>query len=184
MRSLRNRFIIAMPGMVDPHFARAVILICEHTEEGALGIIINQPISVTFDEVLVHMEMQSDDEQVKNMPVVFGGPVQQDRGFIIHTPVGEWRASLPIADNLAVTASKDVIEAIAQGRGPRQLLTCLGYAGWGAGQLEEELAKNLWIDLPADSKIIFDTPFAKRWQAAADMIGIDITRLSGDVGHA
>ena len=127
--SLRNRCLIAMPNMLDPNFSKVVIFICEHTEEGALGIIINQPVNITFDEVLDHMKLTSEDEDINNLPVLFGGPVQQERGFVIHTPIGEWRASLAVNDEIAVTASKDILEAVAGGEGPERILPCLGYSG-------------------------------------------------------
>lgn len=182
--SLRNRCLIAMPNMLDPNFSKVVIFICEHTVEGALGIIINQPVSITFDEVLEHMKLKSEDERINNLPVLFGGPVQQERGFIIHSPVGEWRASLSVNEEIAVTASRDILEAVAAGSGPKKILTCLGYAGWGAGQLEEEIAKNMWLDGPVNSNIIFDMPFERRWEEAAKLIGIDTRFFSGEAGHA
>lgn len=182
--SLRNRCLIAMPNMADPNFTKVVIYICEHTEEGALGIIINQPVNITFDEVLEHMELTSEDDLINDMPVLFGGPVQQERGFIIHSPIGEWRASLSIDEDIAVTASRDILEAVAKGNGPEKILTCLGYAGWGAGQLEEEISSNMWLDGPATHDIIFDTPFDKRWDEAAKLIGIDTRFFSGEAGHA
>lgn len=183
-QSLRNRCLIAMPNMMDPNFAKVVIFVCEHTEEGALGIIINQPINITFDEVLDHMKLKAEDDKVNHLPVLFGGPVQQERGFIIHSPIGAWRASLTVNDDIAVTASRDILEAVALGHGPDKLLTCLGYAGWGAGQLEEEISQNMWLDVPANTTIIFDTPFEKRWEEAAKSIGIDTRFFSGEAGHA
>lgn len=184
VKNLRNRFLLAMPGLGDPNFDKAVILVCEHTDEGALGIIINQPISITFEEVLTHMDLNSNDDKLKQLPVVFGGPVQQERGFIIHAPLGEWKASLPVGEELAVTASRDVIEAMVEGKGPERVLACLGYAGWGAGQLEEELSKNMWLDCPVDLDILFDSPFTSRWKAAGKLLGIDLSNISGDAGHA
>ncbi len=181
--SLRNRLLIAMPGMKDPNFIKGVALVCEHTEEGALAILINQPISLTFSEVLSHMDLPSGDDDLGDKLVLFGGPVQQERGFVIHKPIGKWRASLPVNEDVAVTASRDVLEAISESRGPKKMLTCLGYTGWGAGQLEQEMADNLWLDVPLDETLIFDVPYEGRWKAAAKLLGFDIAHLSGEVGH-
>lgn len=183
-QSLRNRCLIAMPNMMDPNFSKVVIFICEHTEEGALGIIINQPVDITFNEVLEHMELTCEDSFVNHLPVLFGGPVQQERGFIIHSPIGDWRASMNVNDDIAVTASKDILEAVAEGNGPEDMLTCLGYSGWGAGQLEEEITQNMWLDGPADKRIIFELPFEQRWDEAAKTIGVDTRFFIGDAGHA
>lgn len=182
--SLRNRLLIAMPAMKDPNFFRAVAVVCEHSEEGALAILINQPINLTMEDVLSHMELTSKDEKLGTIPVLFGGPVQQERGFVIHSPVGKWRATLPVNDDIAVTASRDILEAIAKADGPGKMLTCLGYAGWEAGQLEAEIAENLWLDAPIDPAIIFDLPYESRWKAAAKLLGVDVTHLSSDAGHA
>ena len=180
---LRNHFLIAMPTMADPNFNKTVTLICEHTSEGALGITINQPANVYFEEILSHLDIRTDDPIVNKLPVLKGGPLQCERGFVLHSPLGQWQASLPVSDELAITASKDVIEAIAEGKGPEHVLTCLGYAGWESGQLEEEIGQNMWLEGPANVSIIFDIPFEERWQAAAQTLGVDINFLSNQSGH-
>lgn len=181
---LTNHFLIAMPSMVDPNFAQSVTYICEHTADGALGIIINHPMELGLGEVLRQMDMTWTDEEIVNQAIYFGGPVETQRGFVLHDPVGTWDSTLVVNENLGLTASRDILEAMGQGRGPRRALVALGYAGWGAGQLEQEMAANAWLSGPADLRLIFEVPVAERWQAAAASLGVDLSRLSNDVGHA
>lgn len=180
---LTNQFLVAMPSLDDPNFREAVAFICEHNEKGALGIVINRPMNVVLGDIFKQLAIE-DDSGAAQRPVFLGGPVQPERGFVIHRPPGQWEATLRIGDTLAVTTSRDVLTAIACGRGPEQSFVALGYAGWGAGQLEEELRSNSWLSAPVDHAIIFDTPVEKRWQAAASLIGVDLSLLSGDSGHA
>ncbi len=184
MRYLRNHFLLAMPTLNNTNFARTVTFICEHNQDGAMGIIINRPLDITLNEVLQHMKTISCTEEMGAMPVFLGGPVQQDRGFILHRPIGEWETTLTISDEFGITTSCDILEAISHGQGPTQILIALGYAGWGPNQLEQELADNAWLSTPANSQIVFDTPYKQRWEAAAALAGVDLSRLSGEVGHA
>jgi len=182
--SLTNQFLIAMPALHDPNFFRSVTYICEHNSEGAMGITINHPLDIVLGEILRQTEIPCDDNAINNRQIFLGGPVQNERGFVVHHPFGEWDATLTVSDEICVTSSKDILEAIATGEGPENCLVALGYAGWGEGQLEEEMAKNTWISVPAAGDIIFNTPLKERWEAAAALTGIDLNRLSSDVGHA
>ncbi len=184
MRSLANTLLVAMPGLQDPNFARTVTFICEHGDEGAMGIVINRPTDLTLGDVFKHMEIEESVGESAGLPVYQGGPVQTERGFVLHRPVGEWDSMLQIGDELGVTTSRDILTALAAGNGPRDVLVALGYAGWGPGQLERELAQNAWLNCPADARILFELPHAARWEAAAALIGVDLARLSNDAGHA
>lgn len=178
-----NHFLIAMPMLMDPNFFRAVIYICEHNDSGAIGIIINRPLTVTLADVLSQMDITSASHKVNEFPVLFGGPIHQERGFVIHDPIGDWRSSVVTAENLAVTTSQDILEAIALEKGPKNFTISLGYSGWQPGQLELEIANNYWLCCPADTHILFHTPFEQRWAAGAALMGVDVNKLSTDVGH-
>jgi putative transcriptional regulator len=182
--SLTNQFLIAMPSLADPNFHGTVTFICEHSAQGAMGIIINRPLELTLGEVLSQMNIRPRESDIALDPVYMGGPVQTDRGFVLHNPAGQWDSMLRISDELGITTSKDILENIATGAGPKHALVALGYAGWGAGQLEQELADNAWLCGPADNRIIFDTPWQQRWEAAAALMGVDLTQLSDQIGHA
>jgi putative transcriptional regulator len=182
--NLTNHFLIAMPALADPNFSHTVTYICMHNEDGAMGIVINRPLNVVLGDVLEHMDIELEDFRVAHLPIFDGGPVQRERGFVIHQPVGQWDAMLPISDELGIATSRDILTALARGRGPQRVLVALGYAGWAAGQLEQEMAENAWLSVPADASIIFNTPPAKRWQAAAGRLGVDMTLMSGEAGHA
>ena len=182
--SLTNQFLIAMPALADPNFHGTVTYICEHNDQGAMGIVINRPISLTLGQVLEQMHITTQEEAIGRQTVYMGGPVQTDRGFVLHDPVGDWDSMLRINDELGITTSKDILEKIATGDGPQRLLVALGYAGWGAGQLEQELADNVWLCGPADNRIIFDTPWQQRWDAAAALMGVDLNQISNQIGHA
>lgn len=181
---LTNQFLIAMPSLDDPNFARSVTYICEHTSQGAMGVVINHPIDMQLGDVLKQLEVTTEDQGVVHQPVYLGGPVLPDRGFIVHRPPGNWESTLHVTSNIAVTTSRDILNAIAHGYGPRDSLFALGYAGWSAGQLEDEMADNAWLSVPADEHVLFDLPPEARWRAAAELIGIDPMLLSGDSGHA
>jgi putative transcriptional regulator len=182
--SLINHFLIAMPGLRDPNFSRTVTYICEHTDRGAMGIVINRPLEVRLGEVLSQLDIETDDPQVLGTTVYLGGPVQTDRGFVLHTSEERFESTLPVTLDISITTSRDVLEAIATGRGPQQSLVALGYAGWAGGQLEEEMSANSWLSGPADDDIIFRLPDDARWLAAAQLLGVDLNLLSGETGHA
>ena len=179
-----NHFLIAMPTLEDINFSGTVTLICEHNEEGAMGIVINRPTDFSLGELLQQLEMIENADLYSDTIVYRGGPVQEEHGFILHQPVGEWQHSLKISDDLALTTSRDILQAIAEDQGPERKLIALGYAGWGAGQLEQEISANAWLTTPADSEILFDLPSNQRWEAAASKLGIDLTLLSSETGHA
>ncbi len=181
---LSNHFLIAMPALADPNFFHTVTYICEHDAEGAMGVVINRPMDLSLGEVLTHMDMETVDAEAAGLPVFQGGPVQVERGFVLHEPLGNWDATLKVSDDIGITASQDVLAAIAAGKGPKRALIVLGYAGWGAGQLEREMAENAWLSGPATAGILFDTPVEKRWEAAAALLGVDLNLLSSDAGHA
>lgn len=182
--NLTNQFLIAMPSLHDPNFARTVTYICEHTDNGAMGLIINRTADLQLCDILSQLEITEHDAQVGQLPVHFGGPVQSERGFILHSSDRSWESTLHISERISVTASRDILEAMAHNDGPEKCLIALGYAGWASGQLERELSENSWITSPASEHILFEMPEEQRWQAAAGLIGIDLTLLSGQVGHA
>ena len=186
MRStnLTNQFLIAMPRLADPNFHQTVTYVCAHNEDGAMGIIINRPLALDLGEVLTQMDMATVDPKIQSIPVYQGGPVQCDRGFVIHQINSEWGSSINVSDEIGVTTSRDILKSIAEGKGPKESLIALGYAGWGAGQLEQELMENAWLSGPVDSKIIFNIPCEKRWESSAALLGVDIENLSPDIGHA
>ncbi len=181
---LTDHFIIAMPGLMDENFNRAVTYICEHDENGTFGIIINRESDISLDDIMQQMNIPYDADKSAHAAVLTGGPVQANRGFILHRPPGNWDSSLIINDSVALTTSRDILEAIADDTGPQDNIIALGYAGWGPGQLEQEMAANTWLSCPAEEQIIFDTPIKDRWQAAADLIGVDLKLMSSDTGHA
>ncbi|HHH43022.1 MAG TPA: YqgE/AlgH family protein [Gammaproteobacteria bacterium] len=181
---LTNQFLIAMPGLEDPNFFHSVTYICEHNDEGALGLVINRPLDMQLGEILQHIKVEQATPETRQIQVYLGGPVQQDRGFVLHEPLGEWDATLRVTDRIGITSSMDILEAIAAQQGPERLLVTLGYAGWGAGQLEQEMADNAWLSGPAHPDILFDTPDEERWKAAAASLGVDMDLLSGEAGHA
>ncbi|MGE0082170.1 MAG: YqgE/AlgH family protein [Thiohalomonadaceae bacterium] len=183
-KSLANHFLIAMPSLQDPNFSQTVTYVCEHSAAGAMGIVINRPLRLTVGEVLEHMQITPGEHVDVEHDVLMGGPVQGEHGFVLHTPPGKWSSSVRITDRIAVTTSRDILAAIAEGRGPERYLLALGYAGWGAGQLEREMAENAWLSGPADPRILFELPLEERWRAAAALIGIDLNLLSTEVGHA
>jgi len=183
MDSLANQFLIAMPGMADPNFARSVTLICQHDEDGALGIVINRLADLQMGEMLRQLKLPASAATARQ-PVYSGGPVHGERGFVLHEDVGDWEATLPVGRHLALTTSQDILRAIAGGEGPQRYLVALGYAGWGSGQLEQEFSANAWLNGPADPAVIFDTPHEERWPAAARLLGVDLGRVSSEAGHA
>ncbi|MDX1442533.1 MAG: YqgE/AlgH family protein [Gammaproteobacteria bacterium] len=181
---LTNHLLIAMPSMEDPHFSQTVTYICEHTSDGAMGITINRPIDVSVRQVFKQLEIDTNRDELDQMPVYAGGPVLQERGFLLHRPHGKWDSSLAVTDSVAVTTSQDILTAMAKGEGPDDVLFCLGYAGWEAGQLEAEMVDNAWLTAPAEERLLFETPAEDRWNQAARLIGIDPSLLSSSGGHA
>ncbi len=182
--NLSNHFLIAMPAMVDPFFAKSLTYVCEHNEQGALGIVINRPITLTLKELFAQINLPLHANDLEEVPVHFGGPVQTDRGFVLHQPTGTWQSTLHISDNVGLTTSKDILQAVGEGQGPEKLLVTLGYAGWSQGQLEEELSQNAWLTVAASERILFDLPPEERLPAAMALLGIDYASLSEDAGHA
>lgn len=181
---LSHHFLIAMPAMTDPIFAKSLTYICEHNEQGALGIVINRPISLTLGELFAQIKLPLNPTELKKLPVHFGGPVQTDRGFVLHEPAGEWQSTLIVNDQVGMTTSKDILEAVGLGKGPNKILVTLGYAGWAQGQLEHELAQNAWLSVPANKHILFDMPAEERLPAAMELLGVDYATLSAESGHA
>jgi putative transcriptional regulator len=182
--ALNNQLLIAMPGMLDPNFNSTVTLICEHNDEGALGIVINRPLDLKLGGLFEQLALEEPDATAANFPVMSGGPVARERGFVLHNPGVEYESSMPVSENIQLTLSRDVLDSMAAGNGPDKSLVALGYAGWEPGQLEAEMLANTWLNVPATAEIVFDTPFADRWFRAANAIGIDISRISPDAGHA
>ena len=187
---LANQFLLAMPGMVDDQFAGSVVYLFEHNDRGAMGLVINRPTDLNLVALFDKIELQLEIAPLLEQPVYFGGPVQTERGFVLHEPMIEevYTSSLSIPGGLTMTTSKDVLEAVAKGDGPKKFILTLGYAGWSAGQLEEEIALNGWMNVPVPrdqmAEIIFDTPASQRYQRAINLLGFDLSVLSGDAGHA
>jgi putative transcriptional regulator len=182
--NLTNQFLIAMPGMVDSNFSGTVIYCCEHSEKGALGLVINRPTDIDLKSLFDRIDLKLDSATLSSLPVYFGGPVQTERGFVLHEPSGEYTSSMTVPGGLEMTTSKDVLEAVASGQGPKKFLLTLGHTGWGAGQLENEIAQNGWLTVDADPSIIFDVPAEQRQEAALGLLGISLSVLSGEAGHA
>lgn len=183
--SLTNHFLIAMPTLQDPNFAQTVTYLCEHNEEGALGIVINKPQEILLGDILSHIGLETHDNDIAHRPIFAGGPVQPERGFVLHPGVKrDWESTLSITERISLTTSLDILTSISQGEGPSPALIALGYAGWGAGQLEQELAENSWLSGPADETVLFNTPTERRLEAAAALLGVDLTLISSQTGHA
>lgn len=183
--SLANHFLIALPALADPNFSRGVTLLCQHSAEGAMGIMINRTSDFTLGDILGQMDIQCEDAALAATPVLAGGPVQRERGFVLHSPGdAEYDSSYRISDTLCLTTSRDILVAMAEGVGPRQAVVALGYAGWEAGQLEAELQEDAWLTVRADLGVLFDTDLEQRWMAAARLIGLDLSQLAPYSGHA
>ena len=185
MVSLANQFLIAMPSMDDSYFGRTVTYICEHDDQGAMGLVVNKSTDMTVGRLLKEIKINQDElPQLANHQVLSGGPVQTDRGFVLHSGDREWSSSLHLGDNIMVTTSKDILEKLTTEEGPNDFILTLGYAGWSAGQLEQELANNSWLTIDADPDLIFHTPVEQRWEKAVKKLGIDISQLTSFAGHA
>lgn len=207
MESLENQFLIAMPSLGNDYFNKTVTYICEHNDEGAMGLIINMPVNITLHDLLKQIE-ENDKEQANEdkatlepekissaesnifldnsleQLVLSGGPISQNRGFVLHRTQSGWKSSLALSDDIMITTSKDILLSLGTKKAPEQFMVTLGYAGWGPGQLETELQENSWLTIDADSDILFNTPIEQRWQKATEKLGIDIAHLSSDIGHA
>lgn len=183
-QSLAGQFLIAMPSLAEPPFSRGVAFICQHDEDGAVGLLVNQLSEYRLGDVLTQMKLECSDLELADAPVLIGGPVQQERGFVLHREPGHWESSYRINNEWSVTTSRDILVAMAHGEGPRLAMMALGYAGWSAGQLEQELKDNTWLTVEASERVIFHTPLEERWSAAAGLVGVDPLQLPGYAGHA
>lgn len=181
---LANRLLIALPALADPQFARSVTLVCQHDEEGAMGVVVNRASEYTLGDVFQQMGIDSEDESLRSQIVLSGGPVHPERGFVLHDGGDGWDSTMAVGDRLYVTTSRDILEAMAGGTGPDHAVVALGCAGWGAGQLEQELIEDSWLTVPADAQLLFDTPLDARWRAAAGSIGVDLSQVADHSGHA
>lgn len=181
--NLTNHFLIAMPNMADPNFSGTLTYIADHNEQGALGVVVNRPIDLDLSALFEQIGL-SLPEGLRGQIVYLGGPVQQERGFVLHTPSQPYSSTLNVTDAVSLTTSKDILEAVAQGSGPAKFLVSLGYSGWSAGQLEQEMAQNAWLSVEADPHVIFDLPPDERLLAAMKLLGIDFSNLSDEAGHA
>ena len=182
--SLSNQLLIAMPGMADPNFNSTVTLVCEHNAEGALGIVINRPMNLNLGGLFEQLSLDQADQSAASAPVLDGGPVGRQRGFVLHDSRGAFESSVVVSSDIHLTLSRDVLDAMAAGSGPDRSLVALGYAGWEPGQLEQEMLHNTWLNVPASPEIIFDVPFTDRWSVAAEIIGVNISQISPHAGHA
>jgi putative transcriptional regulator len=182
--NLTHHFLIAMPSMADPYFAKSLTYVCEHNDQGALGVVVNRPIDMTLQALFERLSLTLKHKDLYDAPIYFGGPVQTDRGFVLHEPAGNWQSTLRVRDAIGLTTSKDILEAVGRGEGPQKLLVTLGYAGWSAGQLEHELGQNAWLTVEAKDAIIFDLPAEERLPAAMELLGVDYARLADSAGHA
>ena len=173
-----------MPAMADSHFAKSVTYICEHNETGAMGVVINHPIEMKLDALFKQIKLNISDVPIAQQTVHFGGPVQIERGFVLHQPVGDWDSTIAVIGNTALTTSKDILEAVANGNGPEKILVTLGFAGWSPGQLEDEISKNAWLTVEASDSVIFDTSNPEKLNAAMALLGLDFAKFSEVAGHA
>jgi putative transcriptional regulator len=182
--NLTHHFLIAMPSMADPYFSKTLTYVCEHNDQGALGVVVNRPIDMTLQALFERLSLTLKHKDLSDAPIYFGGPVQTDRGFVLHEPAGNWQSTLRVGDTVGLTTSKDILEAVGRGEGPQKLLVTLGYAGWSAGQLEHEIGQNAWLTVEAKDAILFDLPSEERLPAAMELLGVDYARLADSAGHA
>jgi len=181
---LTNHFLLAMPALADPNFDHTLIYLCEHNDNGAMGLVLNRAMDLELGDILDQLDIADADETLIHRPVLYGGPVDPERGFVLHAPSGDWQASLDTGFGLAVTSSRDILEAMARSEGPEAALILLGYAGWAPGQLEHEMAENAWLSCPADLQVIFQTPPEHKLAAAAARMGVDLGTIAAAPGHA
>ncbi len=181
---LTHHFLIAMPAMADPYFAGSLTYVCEHNDRGALGVVVNKPIEMTLQGLFERLALDLPDRTLAKEPVLFGGPVQTGHGFVLHAPAGDWQATLRVGEHIGLTTSKDILDAIGRGEGPSKVIVSLGYAGWAAGQLEQEISQNAWLTVEASETILFDTPLEDKLAKALRLLGFDFTQLAEAAGHA
>jgi putative transcriptional regulator len=184
INSLANHLLIAMPSLHDPNFEKTVIYICEHRDEGAVGLIVNRPMQFSLSVVFDQLEIEPVGIEQSHLPLMFGGPIQPERGFVVHKDLGEWRSSLFLQEDVTVTTSNDIIRALAENKGPKKVLVTLGYSGWVENQLEREILDNVWLVCPYHSEILYDVPFEDRWEYAGTTLGVKMNQLSASTGHA
>ena len=182
--SLTNHLLIAMPSLDDPNFRHAVIYVCEHHQQGAVGLIINQPMQYPLSMVFEQLQIHSVRDEKNKQPLLFGGPIQPERGFVIHRPFGDWHSSLVLREDVTITTSNDIIRAIAEDEGPRDAMVTLGYVGWDENQLEQEMMDNDWLVCPYNAELLYDVPFKDRWEYAGLTIGVNMNKLTSNIGHA
>lgn len=181
---LTNQLLIAMPAMGDPNFSQTVALICDHSPRGALGLIVNKPLPMRMNEIFQQLEIEISTGPLSEQQVLRGGPMQTDRGFVVHRAGGDWDSTLKVSEALHVTTSRDILAAMARGDGPAEAMVALGYAGWDGGQLESEIRANVWLSVPVDLPLIFELPFEARWEAAGRLLGVELSRISPMSGNA
>jgi len=184
VQSLRNHFLISMPQLVDPNFDHTIVYVCDHNDNGAMGIVINRPMDLTLGDIFEHLQISDASYAAGNRPVLAGGPVQMERGFVLHRMPRLWDSTLKVDDGVYLTTSKDILDSLAREDNDGDSVVALGYAGWGPGQLEQEMADNAWLAVPADLDILFNTPLEHRWMAVNKLLGFDINLMSHQVGHA
>ena len=182
--NLTDHFLIAMPAMADPYFSRTLVYIAEHNDRGALGVIVNRPIDMSLGTLLGKIDVPLEAEGFANLPVLFGGPVQTDRGFVLHRPVGQWQSTLAVNEQVGLTSSRDILQAVAERGQPHDVMVTLGYSGWSAGQLEHELAQNAWLTVQAQQPLLFELLYEERLASALELLGVSLTNLADQVGHA
>jgi putative transcriptional regulator len=181
---LNEQLLIAMPSLLDTLFERSVSLVCQHDADGAMGLVLNQGSEFTLGALFDQLDLFCENPALRNVPVLTGGPVQPERGFVLHQDGGDWESSLHLSNGLTVSTSRDILQALAAGNGPEQYIVLLGYSGWSAGQLEQEIAENSWLSAPASNAIIFQAPLEQRWRAAAQLLGVDVSLMAAQSGHA
>ncbi|MDR1935275.1 MAG: YqgE/AlgH family protein [Candidatus Accumulibacter sp.] len=181
---LTDHFLIAMPAMEDPHFSKSLVYVAEHNDHGALGVIVNRPIDMTLSTLFQRIELPFVARDMANLPVFFGGPVQTDRGFVLHRPLGAWQSTLAVNAEIGLTTSRDVLQAAGQAGHPSDMVVALGYSGWAGGQLEHEIGQNAWLTVPADPRVLFELPYEERLASALELLGVDLANLAGQAGHA
>ncbi|SDI93504.1 YqgE/AlgH family protein [Billgrantia gudaonensis] len=185
MQSLKDHFLLAMPHLEDPNFAGTLSYLCDHDENGTMGVIVNRPLDITLDALFEQLELGGEESPHRNAPVYYGGPTHKDRGFILHRGDSDaWDSSIQVSEEIALTTSMDMLQALAQGRGPEQFLICLGCAGWEAGQLEHELKENAWLTVEGRPEILFEVPAEQRLSAAAGILGVDLSLMTREAGHS
>ena len=184
MQTLQNHFLLAMPSLTDPYFERSLVYLCEHNEEGAMGLVVNIPVEMSLETMLTQLKLNPPASPELKQPVLQGGPVHADRGFVLHSFRPGFNSTLQVGDEMMVTTSKDILETLGTREAPAHWLVALGYAGWSAGQLEQELVDGAWLVIPPNPDLVFKTPIHKRWQQAAASIGVNPVHLSSDIGHS